>query len=285
MQRVAEGVYVRSGPQKTNAGCIATAEGVVLVDTLMLPEQNRAWAREVRIKISDQSLFLVLTDHFFDHVLGAPSFACPSIAHELTRKEMRKYGNEETFQLRLQTHFDMLDMELAVQTADLHPGVPELVVFDSLHLHYPDQEIRVIHLGGHAPGTLAVHLPQERVLFTGDIVVCEQHPFMGHANSKQWLQALERIRTLDVDTIVPGHGPLCGVDATASMIGYLSEARARVREFYLKGATRRETVEKTGILDLLPVPLDRLAVEKQKVRLGVEHLYAEIRKEESKSPR
>jgi cyclase len=282
MQRVAEGVYVRSGPQNTNAGCIATAEGAVLVDTLMLPEDNRAWAREVRIKISDQSLFLVLTDQFFDHVLGAPSFACPTIAHELTRKEMRKYSNEETFQLRLETHFDMLDLDLTVQSADLHPGTPELAVSDSLYLHCPDREIRIIHLGGHTPGTLVVHLPQERVLFSGDIVVCEQHPFMGHANSQQWMQALDRIRTMDVDTIVPGHGPLCGVDATTRMTAYLSEARARVREFYLKGATRRETVEKTGILDLLPVPADRLAVESHKVRLGVEHLYAEIRKEESK---
>jgi hypothetical protein len=108
---------------------------------------------------------------------------------------------------------------------------------------------------------------------------------MANADSRQWLRALDWISSLDVDTVVPGHGPLCGVDATAGMIEYLTEARARVRDHYLRGATRRETVEKAGILELLPVPADRLAVEEHKVRLGVEHLYAEIRKEETKSNR
>jgi len=285
MKQLADGVFIRSGPQNTNAGLIVTAEGAVLVDTLMLPKHNRAWAREVRQHTDEPVLYLIVTDHYFDHVLGAPSFECPMIAHELAWKELRKYANEENFQLRLNTHLEMLGLHVNAGRDELHPGMPQLLVSDSLRLYRGDTEIHVLHLGGHTPATLAVHLPQKRLLFSGDTVVCGQHPYMGRADSKQWLQALDHIRSLDVDIIVPGHGPVCGMEATVTMSRYLTEARARVREFYLGGATRRETVEKAGILDLLALPPDDLARERQKVRLGVEHLYAEIRKEESKSRR
>jgi len=284
MQVLAEGIYVRTGSQDTNSGLITTTEGSILVDTLILPGEMRDWAQTIRRIAGDTMLFMILTDQYLDHILGTSFFNCPVVAHELAWKELHRY-DAETFQQRLATHFDMLGLDVKVKSETLRPRVPELLVSDELRMYKGEREIRLIHLGGHTPASIGVYLPQQRILFSGDVVVCGQHPFMGQANTRQWIEALEKIRAMDLKTIIPGHGPICGMEATLAMTEYLQHARERVREFFLKGATRRDTVEKAGILDLLPVPADRRLVETHKVRLGVEHLYAEIRKEESKSRR
>ena len=284
MQKLAEGIYVKTGSQESNAGLITTTEGAILVDTLMLPGEMRDWARTIRRIAGETVLFMILTDQYLDHILGTPSFDCPVVAHELAWKEMRNY-DDETFYQRLATHFEMLNLDIRLMPEILRPRVPELIVSSELRMYKGQREIRLIHLGGHTPASIGVYLPQQRILFSSDVVVCGQHPFMGQANTKQWIEALEKIRAMDVKTIIPGHGPICGIEATFAMTEYLQHARERVRNFFLKGSTRRDTVEKAGILDLLPVPDDRRIVETQKVRLGVEHLYAEIRKEESKSRR
>lgn len=284
MQELADGIHVATGSQNANAGLITTSEGAILVDTLMLPDEAQDWARTIRRIAGGAVLFMILTDQYFDHVLGTSSFDCPIIAHELAWKELRSYS-DETFQQRLAAHLEMLNVYVEAEPEELRPRVPELMVSGELRILRGEREIRLIHLGGHTPASIAVYLPRQRILFSGDIVVCGQHPFTGQANTKQWLEALDRIRSMDVETIVPGHGPICGMEATLAMTDYLIRARERVRELYLGGATRRETVEKAGILELLPVPADQLLVERQKVRLGVEHMYAEVRKEESKSRR
>lgn len=282
MHKLAEGIYVKTGSQDINAGLITTTEGAILVDTLMLPGEMRGWARTIRRIAGDTVLFMILTDQYLDRVLGTSSFDCPVVAHELAWTELRDY-DDETFYQRLATHFEMLDLDITAMSEILRPRVPELIVSSELRMYKGQRELRLIHLGGHTPASIGVYLPQQRILFSGDVVVCGQHPFMGQANTKQWVEALEKIRAMDVKIIIPGHGPICGMEATLAMTEYLQRARERVREFFLKGATRRDTVEKSGILDLLPVPADRRLVETQKVRLGVEHLYAEIRKEESMS--
>ena len=284
MQKLAQGIYVKTGAQNSNAGLVTTTEGAVLIDTLLLPGEMRDWAQTIRRIAGDTVLFMILTDQYLDHVLGTSSFDCPVIAHELAWKELSNY-DDETFNQRLATHFDMLDLDNRVMSELTRPRVPELIVSSELRLYRGQREFRLIHLGGHTPASIGVYLPQHRILFSGDVVVCGQHPFMGQANTKQWIEALEKIRAMDVKIIIPGHGPTCGLEATFAMTEYLQRARERVREFFLKGATRRDTVEKAGILDLLPVPDSKRSVETQKVRLGVEHLYAEIRKEESKSRR
>jgi len=284
VQKLAEGIYVKTGSQDSNAGLITTTEGAILVDTLMLPDEMRDWAHTIRRIAGDTVLFMILTDQYLDHILGTSSFDCPVVAHELAWKEMRNY-DDETFYQRLTTHFEMLDLDTRVMSEILRPRVPELIVSSELRMYKGQRELRLIHFGGHTPASIGVYLPQQRILFSGDVVVCGQHPFMGQANTKQWIEALEKIRAMDVNIIIPGHGPICGMEATFAMTEYLKHARERVRNFFLKGSTRRDTVEKAGILDLLPVSDDRRLVERQKVRLGVEHLYAEIRKEESKSRR
>jgi glyoxylase-like metal-dependent hydrolase (beta-lactamase superfamily II) len=69
--------------------------------------------------------------------------------------------------------------------------------------------MRILPVGpSHTPEDLVVYLPQEKVLFAGDLVFRGRIPFVGQADSRRWIGAIDQILALGADVIVPGHGPL-----------------------------------------------------------------------------
>src|SRR5262249_50874421 len=90
--------------------------------------------------------------------------------------------------------------------ADLPRGT--VVFTGDLTLAVGDHTIRCLWTPGHTPGQLAVHVPEEQAVFTGDTIFSGCQTWLMTSNVDQWLEALERIRALDVDYVVPGHGPV-----------------------------------------------------------------------------
>ena len=88
------------------------------------------------------------------------------------------------------------------------PNKGRIVFTGDLTLRVGDHTFHLLHTPGHTPGQLAVHVPEERVVFTGDTIFSGCQTWLMTSDVDQWLAALERIRTLDVDRIVPGHGPV-----------------------------------------------------------------------------
>src|SRR5436305_15077916 len=104
--------------------------------------------------------------------------------------------------------------------ANLHRGTVVFTV--DLTLRVGGHTIRCLWTPGHTPGQLAVHVPEERTVFTGDTIFSGCQTWLMTSNVDQWLEALDRIRALpDVDYVVPGHGPVRGLD-------YVQEQRAVV---------------------------------------------------------
>ena len=95
---------------------------------------------------------------------------------------------------------------------------------------------------GHTPGQLAVHVPEERVVFTGDTVFSGCQTWLMTSNVDQWLEALERIRQLDVDHVVPGHGPVVALDYMDIQRAVLLRWKAAVADAVAKGWSREETI-------------------------------------------
>jgi glyoxylase-like metal-dependent hydrolase (beta-lactamase superfamily II) len=103
---------------------------------------------------------------------------------------------------------------------------------DQLGLRVGDKEVRLKRLGpAHTAGDLVVHVPGDRAVFTGDILFVDVTPIMWAGPLGNWLAACDWILDLDVETIVPGHGPLADRPAVNRMAEYLRyvdrEARAR----------------------------------------------------------
>ncbi len=95
-----------------------------------------------------------------------------------------------------------------------------------------DKTVRLVEVGpAHTRGDVLVHVPQDKTVFTGDILFIEGHPIIWAGPVGNWIDACDRILAMDVDTVVPGHGPITderGVTALRDYLDYIDrEARTR----------------------------------------------------------
>jgi cyclase len=119
-----------------------------------------------------------------------------------------------------------------------------------LTLKVGDHTIHCLWTPGHTPGQLAVHVPEERVVFTGDTIFSGCQTWLMTSNVDQWLEALERIRALpDVDYLVPGHGPVVTLEYVKTQRAVLMAWKAAVADAVGKGWSREETIARVRFDD------------------------------------
>jgi cyclase len=110
---------------------------------------------------------------------------------------------------------------------------PPTETFEGLQLRrVGDKEVRLLEVGpAHTRGDVLVHVPADRVVYTGDILFVDAHPVVWEGPVANWVRACDAILAMDVETVVPGHGPvtdLAGVRALREYLLYVErEARAR----------------------------------------------------------
>jgi glyoxylase-like metal-dependent hydrolase (beta-lactamase superfamily II) len=210
----------------SNAGFVVTPAGVVVIDALGSP----ALARELldRIaRITPQPVtHVVLTHYHADHVYGLQEFrkrGAKIIAH----RGGQEYLNSETAAQRLQASRIQLAPFIDASTELVPPdewldGPRELVVGGTRLLLQPVGP-------AHTPEDLVVSLPSERVLFAGDLVFRGRIPFVGQADSRHWIAALDVLLKMDPQVVVPGHGalttsPRADLELTRDYLVYLRES-------------------------------------------------------------
>jgi cyclase len=283
-QEIAPDVFINTHYRGCTPGFVRTDEGVILVDAPLIPEQALDWREQVEEECEDLPfLYLVNTDHHRGHALGNQYFM-PTlvIAHERAHKEMSGYT--ENFKERVRNSFKR-EPDIQKQLDDIVIIPPHLTFTNRARLLYGDWEVQLLYVGGHTPATTIVWLPQVQICFVGDIVWVDQHPYMAQANTLEWLEALERIRALGAEYLVPGHGPVCGPDATHKVAEYIGFMRQRVRDFYREGKTKNET--KSGLVSEMlawfPVPPDRKAKIESQIKSGLNRVFREIQREEEEA--
>jgi len=284
MREINKGIYFENSYRSGIVGFATSAEGVVMIDAPMLPKDAWDWLKKIG-SVSKQGVsFLINTDYQVERVLGNCFFPTATIAHQLAWSEMQRY--DETFLQRHISHYKELDPSNATDLSKVRIVLPELTITSDMTLYKGERILKLIHVGGHTPASIMVHLPKERVLFSGDVVVCGQHPALGQANTVKWLQALEIVRSMpDVETIVPGHGELCTSADTQALSDYITKMRERVYEHYNNGYTRRETVDRVKMQDFYDVPRNQREEIERRIRSSVERVYDEFKKEAEKKRR
>ena len=251
LQEVGDGLYAYLQPDGSwgwsNAGLVVDGESTLLVDTLydlalteqMLQAMRRAVPAASRIDT------LVNThangDHCYGNQLvgGARIVASERTAAEMTElppaamaalvEQAPAMGELGAFFLDCFGAFDFAGIELAL---------PEETFVGELTLQVGDRELQLIEVGpAHTRGDTLVHVPTERVLFSGDILFSEAHPIAWAGPVSNWIAACDRILAMDVDVIVPGHGPLAGLDAVRELKAYFEYLYSEARTRHAQGMT------------------------------------------------
>lgn len=235
LTRIADNVYsyadVKSaGPGNSfaaNAGIIIGTDGILVVDTLISAKEARRFLADIR-KVSAKPIrFVVDTHYHFDHAFGNGEFARAGgviISHAADRENLKKKG-EAT--LKGATEFGLTVEDMRGTEINL----PVLTFTDRMTIHLGGETVELIRVApSHTEGSIMVYLPARKILFAGDILFTDVHPYLGEGDLAGWIRNLDYILTLDVTTIIPGHGPVSGKRDVTAMKEYLLAFDAMARE-------------------------------------------------------
>ncbi|MFJ3912434.1 MBL fold metallo-hydrolase [Streptomyces vinaceus] len=234
----AAGVYAYVQPDGgwclNNAGFVSDGGRTLLIDTAAT--ERRALALREAIAGAGVPLprTVVNTHHHGDHTYGNAVFAPEALilGHDNARTEQIAAGHQ------LELIWPATDFGSVEITA------PDLTYNDRTTLHLGGTEVRVIHPGvAHTTGDSIVYLPRQGIVFTGDLVFAEGTPFLAMGSLAGSLRALELLRSLDAETVVPGHGPLTDPSAYEATERYLRYVAELAREGRAKGLTPLETAQ------------------------------------------
>lgn len=188
----------------SNAGFVITPESVVVIDALGSPDVARTLIAEIR-SLTDRPISHVIVTHYHaDHIYGLQAFKDIG-ARILAHPAAREYLQSDAARLRLQaSRVDMapwIDEQTRIVEPDQWVAAP-------ISLFSGGLEIRLLPAGpAHTPEDLMVVIPSRGVVFSGDLAFLGRIPFVGQANSRHWIDSIDRLLALAPKVIVPGHGP------------------------------------------------------------------------------
>lgn len=279
-----------------NSGLVNLGEGL-LVDTQSDLPHARRMVELFGEVWSATPKYVVLTHEDIDHVAGNQLFPqAEIIAHRSLAERMKEAADPgESQKLTHGVHHVITRTLLHAA----HPGVlavarqlDENFDFDGIELVLPTTlvddhhtltldgtEVHVIYLGpAHQVGDVIVHVPSEGVVFTGDLLFNQSTPMGWVGSYQQFSDALDRIIALDPVAIVPGHGPVCGIEAVKEEQAYFQHVLDESRKCFDAGLSSDEAARR--------IELGPFADWKAPARLtiNVERAYREFRDEPTDAP-
>jgi glyoxylase-like metal-dependent hydrolase (beta-lactamase superfamily II) len=189
----------------SNAGFVITPAGVVVIDALGSPALAQRLLGEIRKHTDKPVTHVILTHYHADHVYGLQVFKAAG-AKIIANAEGREYLESDTARLRLQQ--SRIDLAPWVD-ANTHLVAADQWLTGDTDLVVGGMQFQIRHVGpAHTPEDQVIYLPQEKVLFAGDLVFRGRVPFVGQADSGEWVKALDMLLGYGAQVIVPGHGPM-----------------------------------------------------------------------------
>lgn len=270
----------------SNAGLVVDGEASLLVDTLFDLKLTQEMLDSMRRSVPAAShIDVVVNTHANgDHCYGNQLVAdAQIIASARTAEEMLdlppqqfaallkrapELGRLGEFASRVFGTFEFDNIVLTL---------PKKTFEGKLSLKVGDKDVHLIEVGpAHTRGDTMVQVPGDRVIFTGDILFIGGHPVVWAGPVGNWIRACDLILSLDVETVVPGHGPITDKKGVAELKGYF--------EYVFEEARKRYEVGMSAIEAAKDIPLDRYASwnDGERVVVNVEAIYRELRGDQSR---
>jgi len=119
--------------------------------------------------------------------------------------------------------------------------IPDTLFDGDLDIKVGDKTVHLIHVGpAHTQGDTLVHVPADKTVYTGDILFIGGHPIIWEGPVQNWINACDKIIAMDVETIVPGHGPITTKEGVEEVRHYLVTLRNEARRRYEAGMNYKE---------------------------------------------
>lgn len=237
-EKVTDGVYYATASGTMNVGAnspiLVNDDEAIVIDSQITPAAARALVADLKA-ITDKPVRYVIDTHYhYDHAFGNQIFAADAqvIGHDNTRRRlltnvMEQYtflnsvqpvpARVEALKQRIAQETDAqqkvtLERQVAnslaylEQVKEVKVTPPNLTFNQTMTLVRGGREIRLVYLGrGHTDTDVVIYLPKERIVCTGDLME-SVISYAGDSYPEEWIATLEKLKALDFDTVMPGHG-------------------------------------------------------------------------------
>ena len=233
VREVSEGVYAYLQPDGSwyinNTGFLVSGTGVISIDAAATERRTRAYLDAIQTVTDKPVRTLVNTHHHGDHTHGNYLMGGATIV-----------GHERCREAILNTPMPPPPGIWAdVDWGQLEPAPPFLTYTDGVTLWSGDLrcEVRYVGTPAHTTNDSIVYIPERSVVFTGDLLFNGGTPFAMQGSVSGWIEVLEVVlRPLGAQTLVPGHGPVCGPEVIDDMLAYLRFVQETARQAKAGGA-------------------------------------------------
>jgi glyoxylase-like metal-dependent hydrolase (beta-lactamase superfamily II) len=226
--KLSEHAYAYTAEGDPNSGIVIGDDAVMVIDTQATPAMAQDVIRRIR-EVTDKPIKYVVLSHYHAvRVLGAAAYRPEHvIASEDTLSLIKERGEQD--KASEIGRFPRLFRNVE----SVPPGLtwPTMTFTGRMTLWLGKLEVQLIQLGrGHTKGDTVVWLPQDKVLFSGDLVEFDATPYAGDAYFQDWPKTLDNIAALKPQALVPGRG--AALQGAADVARGLEGTRAFVSELY-----------------------------------------------------
>ena len=226
--KLSDHAYAYTAEGDPNTGIVIGDDAVMVIDTQATPGMAQDVIRRIREVTSKPIKYVVLSHYHAVRVLGASAYAPEHIiASEDTLGLIKERGEQD--KASEIGRFPRLFRD--VQSVPAGLTWPTLTFSGKMTLWLGKLEVQLLQLGrGHTKGDTVVWLPQERILFSGDLVEFDATPYAGDAYFQDWPATLDRLAALEPAKLVPGRG--AALETPAQVAAGLDGTRNFVRDVY-----------------------------------------------------
>jgi len=269
MQKITDNVYAGLDFRGCNSSFVVTSAGTVIIDTPMVPAEAKKWREEV--SRFGEIRYVINNEPHNDHVAGNCWLGGTLVAHEGTREAI-KHNRQEA----LEGQMGWMAPDALPLDKDFRYRLPDITFSREMTLYLGKHTFHLISVPGHTASQTAVFVPEERIVFTSDNVALGM-PIMIDAVPGEWLESLKKLQELDVDKIIPGHGPVCDKSAIGATYEYVSYITEEVKAAIGRGWSVAEVQEKITLAERFPPmgPGDPMKAMRQESLAG---LYKTLKK-------
>ena len=224
---LAPGAFAFTAEGDPNSGVIVGDDGVLVFDAQATPRQAQKVIERVRAVTDRPIRHLVLSHYHAVRVMGASAYGALEIIASLGTYQLIVERGQADFESEV-GRFPRLFEDVASV-----PGLtwPTMAFGDRLTLWLGRRRVELIHLGrGHTAGDIVAWLPDDKVLFAGDLVEYGATPYTGDAHLEDWPATLDRLEALGPEKIVPGRG--AALESPEQVRDGIAGTRSFIRDLY-----------------------------------------------------
>jgi glyoxylase-like metal-dependent hydrolase (beta-lactamase superfamily II) len=273
LHQITPGVYAAivtgDSAAQSNSGIIDLGDRTLIFDTFSIIQAAEDLQRAAR-RLTGKGVAYVVNSHWHnDHTCGNQVFSQADIISTAKTRERLATTTDDIAQWKIQVppYLQSLEAKLGAETdegqrqilvtqvtryrhlaamlAKLELRLPNRTFERRFVFHGSNRRVELIAFDrqGHTDGDAILYLPDEKIIFMGDLLFSGGHPWMGHGHPLEWLHILDEVAALGSVTVIPGHGPIGNTDDLALLKQYITDVLQIASEIVKSGRTVEEAAQ------------------------------------------